>query len=132
VFSDAEARYLKSQRLARIATASKEGIPEVSPVAFEFDGMYFWVGSNKQDFFPTTRRYKNIVAGNPNVSLVVDDVDPKDPKPRGIKVGGKAEVMEHVGIFGGGMYIRISPLVSTSWGIEPPGEGRWSTTRRWK
>jgi pyridoxamine 5'-phosphate oxidase family protein len=40
-FSEPEVQYLKSQRLARIATATVQGKPDVSPVAFEFDGTYF-------------------------------------------------------------------------------------------
>jgi pyridoxamine 5'-phosphate oxidase family protein len=54
LFSEAEVKYLKSQRLARIATASTKGAPELSPVAFKFDGSYFWVG-NSPDIFPRTR-----------------------------------------------------------------------------
>jgi len=132
MFSEAERNYLKSQRLARVATASAKGIPEVSPVGFEFDGACFWIGSHSQEIFPTTRRYKNITAGNTKVSLVVDDLASVDPwKPRGVKVSGTAEVMQHDGIFGKGKYIRITPKVSVSWGIEPPKAGKWSSTKRW-
>ena len=125
MFSEVETSYLKSQRLARIATASRKGAPEVSPVGFEFDGKYFWVGSHSQDIFPTTMRYKNITAGNNQVSIVVDDLASVNPwRPRGIKVSGIAEVMEHDGMFGKGRYIRITPRVTISWGIEPEAGGR--------
>ena len=63
MLSKAEADYLKTQRLARIATASSKGVPEVSPVAFEFDGKYLWVGSHDQGIFHKTRRYANITGG---------------------------------------------------------------------
>ncbi|HEX9196809.1 MAG TPA: pyridoxamine 5'-phosphate oxidase family protein [Candidatus Bathyarchaeia archaeon] len=43
---------MKSQRLARIATVSNKGQPDVVPVGFEFDGQYFWVGSHSRDIFP--------------------------------------------------------------------------------
>jgi len=133
LFSSAETEYLKSQKLARIATASLRGIPEVSPVGFEFDGRYFWVGSHNQDIFPTTRRYKNISQGNRRVSIVVDDLKSEDPwRPRGIKVSGTANVMRHKGIFGDGKYFRISPKVSVSWGIEPQEKGRWNSVKRWE
>ena len=132
MLSRAEADYLKTQRLARIASASPKGVPEVSPVGFEFDGRYFWVGSHSQDIFSKTRRYKNIMKGNARVSIVVDDLESVDPwKPRGIKVNGTAEVMEHDGMFGNGKYIRITPRVSVSWGIEPAKKGQWSTIKRW-
>ncbi len=86
LFSAEESEYLKSQRLARVATASKTGVPEVSPVGFEFDGKYFWIGSHSQDILPKTRRYKNIISGNSRISLVVDDLVSINPwRPRGIK-----------------------------------------------
>lgn len=133
MFSDAETAYLKSQRLARVATASAKGIPEVSPVGFEFDGKYFWIGSHSQDIFHTTRRYRNIAAGNSRVSIVVDDLASVDPwRPRGIKVSGVAEMTEHDGIFGRAKYFRITPKVSVSWGIESPKGGKWTATKRWK
>jgi pyridoxamine 5'-phosphate oxidase family protein len=130
MFSEEEANYLKTQRLARVATASMKGVPEVSPVGFEFDGKYFWVGSHSQDIFPRTRRYRNITKGNDRVSLVVDDLASVNPwRPRGIKVSGKAQVLDHDGIFGEGRYIRITPRTSVSWGIDPgkqrPSIKRW-------
>jgi pyridoxamine 5'-phosphate oxidase family protein len=91
LLSEAEVNYLKTQRLARIATASLKGTPEVSPVGFEFDGKYFWVGSHGQDIFPRTRRYRNITSGNNRVSIVIDDLASVNPwKPRGVKVSGTA------------------------------------------
>ncbi|HYB45175.1 MAG TPA: PPOX class F420-dependent oxidoreductase [Nitrososphaerales archaeon] len=133
MFSEAEKDYLKSQRLARVATASKKGAPEVSPVGFEFDGTYFWIGSHSRDIFSTTRRYRNITSGNARVSLVVDDLASVDPwRPRGIKVSGTAEVMDHKGIFGPGKYFRITPKLTVSWGIEPPKAGSWRSAKRWK
>lgn len=133
MFSEAETNYLKSQRLARIATASAKGTPEVSPVGFEFDGKSFWIGSHDQEIFFRTRRYRNISGGNRRVSLVVDDLLSVDPwRPRGIKVSGTAEVVEHQGIFGPGKYIRITPRVTVSWGVEPPTGGRWATSKKWE
>ncbi len=123
-FSPLELSFLKTQRLARIATASKKGIPEVSPVAFEFDGKYFWVGSHDQSIFLRTQRYRNITSGSTRVSLVVDDLQSVSPwRPRGLKVSGLAEVTDHDGIFGKGKYFRISPVVSVSWGIDKSGKG---------
>jgi len=131
VLSAAEVEYLKNQRLARIATASPQGEPEVSPVAFEYDGKYFYVGSHDQSIFFKTRRYNNIKNGNARVSLVIDDLRSVDPwRPRGIKVRGTAEVVEHEGMFGKGSYLRIRPQVTISWGIEPAKEGQWYSRKR--
>ena len=131
MFSKAELDYLKSQRLARVASVSTKGTPEVSPVGFEFDGKHFWIGSHSQDIFSKTRRFKNIESGNDRVALVVDDLASVDPwRPRGVKVSGRAALMDHKGMFGPGKYFRITPLVTASWGIEPSKEWRPSV-KRW-
>ena len=128
-----EIQYLKSQRLARIATASPRRVPEVSPVGFEYDGKYFWVGSHDQRIFFKTQRYRNIQSGNTRVSLVVDDLLSVDPwRPRGLKVSGTAEIMDHHGIFGPGKYFRITPQVTLSWGIEKPEKGEWVSRKTFR
>jgi pyridoxamine 5'-phosphate oxidase family protein len=119
IYSEPEIEYLKSQRLARIATATREGKPDVSPVAFEFDGMHFFVGSHSQDIFLSTKKYKNVRDGNKEVALVIDDLESVQPwKPRGVKINGSAEIVEHNGMFGAGKYLKITPSVSWSWGIK--------------
>jgi pyridoxamine 5'-phosphate oxidase family protein len=119
MFSEPEIQYLKSQRLARVATVSSKGQPDVVPVAFEFDGTNFYVGSHSQDIFHRTLKYKNVKDGNKRVALTIDDLESIEPwRPRAIKVYGTAEVVEHKGIFGPGRYLRISPQVSWSFGIK--------------
>ena len=119
IYSEPEIQYLKSQRLARIATADRQGKPDVSPVAFEFDGMHFFIGSHSQDIFLSTRKYKNVKEGNKEVALVIDDLESIQPwKPRGMKINGTAEVIEHNGMFGPGKYLKITPSVSRSWRIK--------------
>ena len=128
-YSAPEIEYLKSQRLARIATVSRDGQPDVVPVGFEFDGKYFYVGSHSQGVFFRTRKYKSVRDGSKRVGLVVDDLESVDPwKPRGIKVVGTAEVVEHNGMFGPGKYLRITPRFSWSWGISglKTDKGKWS------
>ena len=128
MLSEPEVNYLKSQRLARVATVSDDGQPDVVPVAFEYDGEYFWVGSHSQDIFFKTRKYKNVKNGNAKVALVVDDLKTVQPwRPRCIRVYGRAEVMQHEGIFGPGKYLRITPETSWSIGIEGLNlkEGEW-------
>ena len=129
VLSDPEVEYMKTQRLCRFATVSPEGQPDVVPVAFEFDGEYFYVGSHSQDVFHRTRNYKNVRGGKTQVALTIDDLESVDPwKPRAIKVYGTAEIVEHKGIFGPGKYLRITPKVSWSFGIKglKLKEGEWN------
>ena len=128
MFSKPEFDYLKSQRLARFATVSSKGQPDVVPVGFEFDGRYFWIGSHDQQIFFLGIKYKNVKNGNKLVSLTVDDLESVNPwKPRSIKVNGVAEITDHDGIFGKGKYIRVTP--KTSWSMGIPGltltKGQW-------
>jgi pyridoxamine 5'-phosphate oxidase family protein len=129
VFSEPEIEYMKTQRLCRFATVSRDGQPDVVPVAFEFDGTYFYVGSHSQDIFHNTRKYKNVKDGKMLVALTIDDLESVDPwRPRAIRVYGTAEIVEHKGMFGPGKYLRITPKVSWSLGIKglKLKEGEWS------
>jgi pyridoxamine 5'-phosphate oxidase family protein len=119
MFTEQEINYLKSQPLARIATVSGEGQPDVSPVGFEFDGMFFYVGGRNMD---QTRKYRNISSGNSKVALVVDDLISVQPwNPRGIRIYGMADLIEKQGYAGPGLYLRIKPEISWSWNIEGSG-----------
>jgi pyridoxamine 5'-phosphate oxidase family protein len=78
--SDEELAYLRSQRLARLATVAPDGQPDVVPVGFEFDGTHIYVGGMDP---VKTRKYRNVEAGNTKVALVIDDlvsVDPWSPR----------------------------------------------------
>jgi pyridoxamine 5'-phosphate oxidase family protein len=121
LFSEPEVRYLKSQRLARVATVSSKGQPDVVPVALEFDGKYFWIGGHGEH----ARKYKNVADGNKLIALAVDDVESFSPwKARAIRVYGAAEILYHQGLLGPGKYIRVTPKVSWSLGIQDvKGEG---------
>ena len=129
IYSEPEIQYLRSQRLARIATATRQGKPDVSPVAFEFDGTHFFIGSHSQDIFLSTRKYKNVRDGNKEVALVIDDLESVQPwKPRAVKINGTAEIVEHNGMFGLGKYLQITSMVSWSWrikGLQQPKEGEF-------
>lgn len=117
MFSDQEIAYLKSQRLARIATVSKASQPDVAPIGFEFDGEHFYIGGLN---ITKTMKYKNVLI-NPRVALVIDDLETVDPwTPRGIKIHGTATIVDYAGRFGPRPYIRVLPHVHWSWGIEEP------------
>ena len=88
VFSDKEIEYLKSQRLARIATAAYSSLPsssssagsiiiqpDVVPVGFDFDGKYFYYVSGINILKST--KYKNVLKNN-KVALVIDDLKSVD------------------------------------------------------
>jgi pyridoxamine 5'-phosphate oxidase family protein len=116
MFSEMEIEYIKSQRIARIATVSAQLQPDVAPVGFEFDGQYFYIGGLQQE---KTLKYKNVVNGNAKVALVIDDMESfSPPKPRGLKLHGIAEVVQRQGQSGEGKYLKIRPQKYWSWGIE--------------
>lgn len=129
-FNDAEVEYLRSQPVARLATRATNGQPDVVPVAFEFDGAYFWVGGGAT--FPGTRKARNVCAGNAEIALVIDDLVSLDPfVARGIRVYGRTEPpVQRVGMVGPGYYLRITPVESWSWNLagEPVGD-QWYETR---
>jgi pyridoxamine 5'-phosphate oxidase family protein len=131
-FTEEEIAYLRSQPLARVATMSAGGQPDVVPLAFEFDGTYFWVGGVGPSV-ANTRKFRNIRAGRRKVAVVVDDLVSLDPfNARCIRVYGYAdEPVERVGLVGPGLYTRITPMISWSWNMagEPAGE-TWYEARR--
>ena len=111
-FTEEEIAYLQSQGLGRLATIGPDGQPDVVPVAVEFDGTFFWVGGTREVI--GTRKFRNVAAGNPKVSLVVDDMESVDPFiARGVRIYGHAEQpFERVGMVGPGIYMRITPTTS--------------------
>ncbi|HEX2034243.1 MAG TPA: PPOX class F420-dependent oxidoreductase [Chloroflexota bacterium] len=117
-FTDEEIAYLRSQPIARLATLSADGQPDVVPVAFEFDGTYFWIGGSGLTV-TQTRKFRNVRAGNHRIALVVDDMVSFDPfVARGIRIYGDAESpVERVGMVGPGIYMRITPTSSWSWNM---------------
>ena len=102
--------YLMKRRIGRLATVSPEREPHVVPIAYEFDGQYFYFcGWNLEKSLKFRHLQRNSV-----VALVVDDFAPGDRfTPRGIEIRGLAEP----GREGGRPYVRITPLKKVSWGI---------------
>lgn len=115
-FTDEEVDYLRSQPLARIATVSSDGQPDVTPVGFEFDGTHFYIGG----FDPAnTRRARNVRAGNHKVSLVIDDLVSTRPwTPRYLRVYGTAELISQ----GAQQILKVTPVISWSMNLS----GKWS------
>ena len=112
LFSEKELAYLRTQRLARIATVSTNGDPDVAPVAFTFDGEKLFVGGIENT---RTLKYKNAKSTG-RAALVVDDYPSANPpQPRGIKIHGKARIVQADGYAGPGEYIEITPYRYWSW-----------------
>jgi pyridoxamine 5'-phosphate oxidase family protein len=115
-FTEEEIGYLRSQRLARLATVSADGQPDVVPVGFEFDGTHVYVGGIDP---VKTRKFRNVRAGNAKVALVIDDLASTDPwTPRYLRIYGDADLVERQGQFGSAPYMRITPGISWSFNLE--------------
>jgi pyridoxamine 5'-phosphate oxidase family protein len=129
-FSDEELQYLRSQRIARIATVGADGQPDAVPVGFEYDGTHLYVGGVDP---VRTRKFRNVRAGNTKVAVILDDLPSTDPWiPRYLRIYGEAELVERTGRFGPGNYLRITPTTSWSFNLEgkPVGyDDTVSTTR---
>lgn len=137
IFSEKEVENLRSQHLARIATSSPDGIPDVAPVGFEFDGSFFYIGGMN---ITKTTKYRNIMKNN-NAALVIDDLKTINPwDPRGIRIYGTAEIVAREQLPEGQLrdndhfrptYIRIKPIRKWSWGIDEPvfREGKFIVSR---
>lgn len=130
MFTEKELAYLRLQSLARLATTSPNGQPDIAAVGFQYDGRHFYIGGHN---LQASRKYKNVAAGNTRVALIIDDLETVQPwNPRGVRVYGTAETVElENGMFGRGHYLRITPVVSWSWNIEGPAfiKDRFVTNR---
>lgn len=123
VFSERELAYLASQRLARIATASLTGRPDVAPVGFALDADA--IVSGGLDIAKTVR-FKNLLE-NPRATIVIDDLASTNPwTPRGVKVHGSVSIETP----DGGLRIRIVPEVIWSWGINVGAEKRFASVQK--
>jgi pyridoxamine 5'-phosphate oxidase family protein len=116
-FNEEETAYLRSQQLARVATVSDDGQPDVVPVGYDFDGSHFYIGGLD---LTSTRKYRNVIGGNELVALVVDDLVTMSPwTPRFLRVYGTASIVQREGE--SGQTLKITPTVSWSWNLEGRG-----------
>jgi pyridoxamine 5'-phosphate oxidase family protein len=124
MFTDAELKYLASQRLGRLATAKPDGTLQVSPVGFRVNketGTIDIAGHGMAG----SRKFRNI-ADNGRVAFVVDDVPSVNPwTVRCLEIRGRGEAIttpadsaygpSPTGI--DGAIIRIHPTRIISFGI---------------
>ncbi len=110
-FTPAERAYIESQRIARIATASPTGRPDVAAVRFQLRGDVIDIGGRVN---PATYKWHNVIR-NGRASITIDDIASDDPWiVRGIKIFGRAETVERDGTTG---RILVHPEIIWSWNI---------------
>jgi pyridoxamine 5'-phosphate oxidase family protein len=125
VFSDAEIDYLGSQRLGRLATVGRDGMPHVVPVAFRYNADADSIDIGGHDF--AKRKKFRDVRRTGMAALVVDDVLPPW-RPRAVEVRGAAITL---GIGSKAIMegfddpiIRIKPTRIVSWGLRDGFQAR--------
>lgn len=85
MFAAEELAFLRTQRLARLATVAADGQPTVDAVGFQFDGGQFFIGGHN---LPASRKYRNIAAGSQDdAAVVVVATDPAEDGAPGWTLG---------------------------------------------
>jgi nitroimidazol reductase NimA-like FMN-containing flavoprotein (pyridoxamine 5'-phosphate oxidase superfamily) len=98
-FTAGELEFLRSQRVARLATVGPSGWPHVVPVMYALgeDGAF--------EFDVDGVKLRNL-GHEPRAALVVDAMGPK----RGVTIQGRAELI-------GPERARLTPVKKFSWGL---------------
>ncbi|GHO56873.1 PPOX class F420-dependent oxidoreductase [Ktedonobacter robiniae] len=90
VFTEAELKYMQSQRLGRLATVNAKGEPQVAPVSFRYNPELDTIDIGGHNM-GQSQKFRNI-ARNGRASFVIDDVLPPW-KPRCLEIRGRAEAL---------------------------------------
>ncbi len=124
LFTDAELEFLQGTSHARLATVSPSGQPDVVPVGYAFDGEGFTVQGVMME---RTIKYANVQRGNERFALVADDRENVQDGPRGVKVHGRATIIDG----NEGALLRLVPQRKWSWGVNGPAfqNGQFVTDR---
>jgi pyridoxamine 5'-phosphate oxidase family protein len=133
VFTDAELRYLQEHKLARLATADRDGQPHVAPLTYTVNEEEDSIDVGGLDF-GESKKWRD-AKQNPRVAFIVDDVIGPPRQARAVEVRGDAELHET-----GGesinprfsnfdpRFIRIRPTRIVSWGLEEAGTTEAATS----
>lgn len=123
LFSEKEKAFLQQQRLGRLATCGKTGMPHVVPTGFHFDPETESIKIGGHTAGGQNRLYIRHLQANPNAAFVVDDlvIEPTWT-PRGVTMKGPVRIHESGGeVLGPGFgprWIELTPRWVTSWGID--------------
>ena len=96
VLKKLELEFARAREVCRLATASKKGWPQVTPVIYALNGEGFVIAVDYGE-----KKLKNL-RENGRVSLVVDEYHPN----RALTVQGKCEILER-----GPEYLRLQKLL---------------------
>lgn len=89
------ARFIRSARVAHLATADVNGQPHAIPICFVFDGKNFYSPIDEKPKRTEPRKLKRLrnIEGNPHVSLVIDRYQENWSKLAYVLVFGNARIL---------------------------------------
>ena len=87
--------FIRSARVAHLATADARGRPHVIPICFVFDGKYFYSPIDEKPKRVTVQKLKRLrnIRENPQVALVIDHYDENWRKLAYALIFGKARTL---------------------------------------
>lgn len=87
--------FLRSARVAHLATADKKGQPHVIPICFAFDGKDLYSPIDEKPKRATPLRLKRVrnIEANPHVAVIVDRYDEDWKKLAYVLVFGRAKLL---------------------------------------
>lgn len=100
ILSDDMRRYIDDHRVARLATADRDGQPHVVPICYALldDDLYFVIDDKPKRTHHQLRRLQNI-RDNPRVAVVIDDYNDDWTQLAYLMLRGNAMLIEDAGDF---------------------------------
>jgi len=94
--TDKVLEFIKSHRVARMATVDGLGRPLVIPVCYHFNGSSIYTPIDKKPKRASPRKLKRVrnIIENPNVSLVIDEYYEDWTELCYVIINGRAEIIE--------------------------------------
>ena len=88
--------FIRDHRVARLATADREGRPSVIPICYAFDGQRVYSVIDHKPKSVGARSLKRIrnIEQNPHVSIVIDDYSDDWTQLRYVVITGDAEISD--------------------------------------
>jgi PPOX class probable F420-dependent enzyme len=92
---DSTRAFITDHRVARLATADREGRPAVVPICYVFDGASIYSPIDEKPKAVAASRLKRVrnVEANPHVSLIIDDYSEDWSELQWVLITGLAEII---------------------------------------
>ncbi len=87
--------FIRSARIAHLATADRSGQPLVIPICFAFDGIEFFspIDEKPKQISPHKLKRLRNIAENPKVSLIIDRYDEDWRRLAYLLITGRAKIL---------------------------------------